>query len=126
MHDEADNGTGCESYTGSDKPTTNYTQYTGYTEHGTLTAKNDEAEFLSLHTLFDNNDHLSVSSTKSMTGHCLGAAGSIEAVLTVKAVCENTVPPTIGYTEENLETLKEKAGNIDFVPNTKREKNVKK
>ncbi len=92
--------------------------------HGTGTAKNDEAEFLSLHTLFDGNDHLSVSSTKSMTGHCLGAAGSIEAVLTVKAVCGNTVPPTIGYTDENLETLKEKAGAIDFVPNTKREKNI--
>lgn len=92
--------------------------------HGTGTAKNDEAEFLSLHTLFDDNDHLSVSSTKSMTGHCLGAAGSIEAVFTVKAVCENIVPPTIGYTAENLETLKEKAGSIDFVPNTKREKTI--
>lgn len=92
--------------------------------HGTGTAKNDEAEFLSLHTLFDGNDHLSVSSTKSMTGHCLGAAGSIEAVLTVKAVCEDTVPPTIGYTAEDLETLKEKAGAIDFVPNAKREKTV--
>lgn len=93
--------------------------------HGTGTAKNDEAEFLSLHTLFDDNNHLSVSSTKSMTGHCLGAAGSIEAVFTVKAVCEGIVPPTIGYTEENLETLKEKAGNIDFVPNVKREKEIK-
>lgn len=92
--------------------------------HGTGTAKNDEAEFLSLHTLFDGNDHLSVSSTKSMTGHCLGAAGSIEAVLTVKAVCGDTVPPTTGYTEENLEALKEKAGGIDFVPNKKREKTV--
>lgn len=93
--------------------------------HGTGTAKNDEAEFLSLHTLFGENDHLSVSSTKSMTGHCLGAAGSIEAVFTVKSVCEGIVPPTIGYTEENLETLKEKAGNIDFVPNAKREKEIK-
>ena len=93
--------------------------------HGTGTAKNDEAEFLSLHTIFDDkNDHLSVSSTKSMTGHCLGAAGSIEAVLTVKAVCEDVLPPTIGYTEENLETLKERAGKIDFIPNTKREKTV--
>ena len=92
--------------------------------HGTGTAKNDEAEFLSLHTIFDNSDKLSVSSTKSMTGHCLGAAGSIEAVLTVKAVCENVLPPTIGYTEENLETLKEKAGKIDFIPNTKREKTI--
>ncbi len=92
--------------------------------HGTGTAKNDEAEFLSLHTIFGENNHLSVSSTKSMTGHCLGAAGSIEAVLTVKSVCENVVPPTIGYTEENLETLKEKAGNIDFVPNKKHEKTI--
>lgn len=92
--------------------------------HGTGTAKNDEAEFLSLHTLFDENKHLSVSSTKSMTGHCLGAAGSIEAVLTVKAVCEDTVPPTIGYSDEDLAVLKEKAGEIDFVPNTKHEKPV--
>ncbi|MDE6030540.1 MAG: beta-ketoacyl-[acyl-carrier-protein] synthase family protein [Oscillospiraceae bacterium] len=92
--------------------------------HGTGTAKNDDAEFLSVHTLFDGNDHLSVSSTKSMTGHCLGAAGSIEAVLTVKAVCEDIVPPTIGYNEEDLVRLKEKAGAIDFVPNTRREKPV--
>lgn len=93
--------------------------------HGTGTAKNDEAEFLSLHTIFDGkNDKLSISSTKSMTGHCLGAAGSIEAVLTVKSVCENIVPPTVGYTEENLQTLKGKAGTFDFVPNAKREKNV--
>lgn len=92
--------------------------------HGTGTAKNDEAEFLSLHTLFDENKHLSVSSTKSMTGHCLGAAGSIEAVLTVKSVCEDVVPPTIGYSDEDLAVLKEKAGDIDFVPNTKRGKPV--
>ena len=91
--------------------------------HGTGTAKNDEAEFLSLHTLFDNNDHLSVSSTKSMTGHCLGAAGSIEAVFAVKSVCSDAVPPTIGYTDEDLEKLKEKAGNIDFTPNVSRKKN---
>ncbi len=92
--------------------------------HGTGTAKNDEAEFLSLHTLFDGNDHVSVSSTKSMTGHCLGAAGSIEAVLTVKAVCEDRLPPTIGYADEQLDTLKEKAGEIDFIANAKREKAV--
>ena len=92
--------------------------------HGTGTAKNDDAEFLSVHTLFDGNEHLSVSSTKSMTGHCLGAAGSIEAVLTVKAVCEDVVPPTIGYSEEDLVRLAEKAGDIDFVPNKKHEKTV--
>lgn len=92
--------------------------------HGTGTAKNDEAEFLSLHTLFDENDHISVSSTKSMTGHCLGAAGSIEAVFSVKSVFENIVPPTIGYSDEDLKKLKEKAGTIDFVPNEKRKKTV--
>ena len=92
--------------------------------HGTGTAKNDEAEFLSLHTLFDGNDHVSVSSTKSMTGHCLGAAGSIEAVLTVKAVCEDILPPTIGYSEEDMQVLGEKAGSIDFIANEKREKTV--
>ena len=92
--------------------------------HGTGTAKNDEAEFLSLHTLFDGSDHLSVSSTKSMTGHCLGAAGSIEAVFAVKSVCENKVPPTIGYNDENLTTLKEKAGAIDFTPNVSRDKKL--
>lgn len=92
--------------------------------HGTGTAKNDESEFLSLHTLFDGNDHLSVSSTKSMTGHCLGAAGSIEAVFSVRSVVENTVPPTVGYTDEDLKTLAEKAGEIDFVANRSRKKDV--
>ena len=92
--------------------------------HGTGTAKNDEAEFLSLHTLFDCSNHTSVSSTKSMTGHCLGAAGSIEAVLTVKAVCEDQIPPTVGYSAEQLDALSEKAGTIDFIANTKREKAV--
>ena len=92
--------------------------------HGTGTAKNDEAEFLSLHTLFDRNPDLSVSSTKSMTGHCLGAAGSIEAVFSVKALCENTVPPTIGYSGADLETLAQKAGTLDFVANQSRKKEM--
>lgn len=86
--------------------------------HGTGTAKNDEAEFLSLHTIFDGkNDGLSVSSTKAMMGHCLGAAGAIEAVFAVKALQENVVPPTLGFSEEDLAVLKEKAGKIDFTPN---------
>lgn len=94
--------------------------------HGTGTAKNDEAEFLSLHTIFDGkNDNLSVSSTKAMVGHCLGAAGAIEAVLSVKALTENMIPPTVGYSEEDKEALKEKAGNIDFMPNDAKEKELK-
>ncbi len=93
--------------------------------HGTGTAKNDEAEFLSLHTIFDDvNEDLSVSSTKAMVGHCLGAAGAIEAVYAIKALTEGKIPPTIGYTDEDLEALKEKAGKIDFMPNKMREKEM--
>lgn len=93
--------------------------------HGTGTAKNDEAEFLSLHTIFDGkNDSLSVSSTKAMTGHCLGAAGAIEAVFAIKALVENTVPPTIGYSDADLTVLAEKAGKLDFCPNVPRRKQL--
>ena len=86
--------------------------------HGTGTAKNDNAEFLSLHTVFDGeNDNLSASSTKAMTGHCLGAAGAIEAVFSIKALTTNTVLPTLGYSDADKEALKEKAGKIEFVQN---------
>ena len=86
--------------------------------HGTGTAKNDEAEFLSLHTIFDEtNDNLSVSSTKSMVGHCLGAAGAIEAVYAIKALTENKIPPTVGYKDEDMDRLHERAGKIDFRAN---------
>lgn len=93
--------------------------------HGTGTAKNDNAEFLSLHTIFDGEtDDLSVSSTKAMTGHCLGAAGAIEAVFSIKALTTDTLPPTLGYSESDLEKLKENAGKIDFVPNKARKKSL--
>ena len=92
--------------------------------HGTGTAKNDESEFLSLKTMFEGNDHVSVSSTKSMTGHCLGAAGAIEAVLTVKALAEGKLPPTTGYSDEDLKILEEKSGDIDFIANQPRERDV--
>ncbi len=93
--------------------------------HGTGTAKNDNAEFLSLHTIFDGaNEDLSVSSTKAMVGHCLGAAGAIEAVFAIKCLTENVVLPTLRYTDEDIANLKEKAGNIDFVYNSAREKKL--
>ena len=92
--------------------------------HGTGTAKNDESEFLSLKTMFEGNSHVSVSSTKSMTGHCLGAAGAIEAVLTVKALAEGKLPPTTGYSDEDLKILEEKSGDIDFIANKPRERDV--
>ena len=93
--------------------------------HGTGTAKNDNAEFLSLHTVFDEeNPNLSASSTKVMTGHCLGAAGAIEAVFSVKALTTNTVLPTLNYSPEDSESLKEKARNLDFVQNKPRSKEL--
>lgn len=93
--------------------------------HGTGTHKNDYAEFLSLHTIFDNeNDNLSVSSTKAMVGHCLGAAGAIEAVFAIKCLTENVVLPTLGYSDDDLESLKENAGKIDFVPNKAKKKEL--
>lgn len=93
--------------------------------HGTGTAKNDMAEFLSLHTIFDDkNDNLSVSSTKAMVGHCLGAAGAIEAVFSVKALTENMVPATIGYSEDDKATLANRAGNIDFRANEPKQKDL--
>lgn len=93
--------------------------------HGTGTAKNDEAEFLSLHTIFDGqNDDLTVSSTKAMVGHCLGAAGAVEAVFAIKALTEGVIPPTVGYTDEDMPRLAERAGKIDFCPNTARKKEM--
>ncbi|MCR5339836.1 MAG: beta-ketoacyl-[acyl-carrier-protein] synthase family protein [Saccharofermentans sp.] len=93
--------------------------------HGTGTSKNDEAEFLSLRTLFGNRPDLAVSSTKSMNGHCLGAAGSIEAVLTIEAINRGEVPPTTGYSSDDIEALREKSGGIGFVANDKQAKDVK-
>ena len=93
--------------------------------HGTGTAKNDNAEFLSLHTIFDNeNDNLSISSTKAMVGHCLGAAGAIEAVFAIKALTTNKVPATLGYDSDDLVRLEEKAGKIDFIPNKSKDKEL--
>ena len=92
--------------------------------HGTGTSKNDEAEFLSLRTLFRSTPNLAVSSTKSMTGHCLGAAGSIEAVLTVEAMRCGEVPPTVGYEGDDFAVLKEKSGGIDFIANEKKRRTL--
>ena len=92
--------------------------------HGTGTAKNDESEFLSLNTMFKDNNKLYVSSTKSMTGHCLGAAGAIEAVLTIKSLTEGKLPPTTGYSEEDIEALKDKQGGINVIANKPVQKDI--
>lgn len=93
--------------------------------HGTGTHKNDYAEFLSLKTIFGaDNDNLCVSSTKPMVGHCLGAAGSIEAIFCIKALNNSIIPPTLGFKDEDMPQLRENAGSIDFVPNKAKEKKL--
>ncbi len=87
--------------------------------HGTSTYVGDIAESKTVERIFGNknvNKHLLVSSTKSMTGHMLGAAGAIEAAFAVKTTIDNIVPPTI-----NLDNLDENVGNLDYVPHKFRE-----
>lgn len=92
--------------------------------HATGTPLNDSTEIQAMQTIFGDNDNTAVDSTKSMVGHCLGAAGAVEAIYTVKALSTDTVPPTIGYSDEDLENLKEKAGKLDFMPNVSKHKEI--
>ena len=94
--------------------------------HGTGTGKNDNAEITAFKNFFgEDNASVSVSSTKVMTGHCLGAAGAIEAVFSIKALTTDTVLPTFPYSEEQSAALKEKVGSLDFVQNKARHKELK-
>lgn len=67
--------------------------------HATSTPLGDESELKAIARVFGERKNFSISGTKSMTGHLLGAAGAIEAIITVKAVQENIVPPTINTDE---------------------------
>jgi len=70
--------------------------------HGTSTPRGDVAETKALKQVFDDHAYdLNVSSTKSMTGHLLGAAGAIEAIATIQALRNDVVPPTINFEEED-------------------------
>jgi nodulation protein E len=83
--------------------------------HGTGTAANDVAETKALHQVFGAQAaKLAVSSTKSMIGHALGAAGALELVATLQAMREGIVPPTIGYLGPDP------ACDLDYVPNKAR------
>ncbi len=86
-----------------------------YNAHGTSTPINDPAETQMVKNAFGEHAyHMKVSSTKSMTGHCVGAAGAIEAILSVKAIQDGFYPPTI-----NLEEPDTAHGcDLDYVPNT--------
>ena len=83
--------------------------------HGTSTPYNDKFETRAIKKVFgDHARRLMISSTKSMTGHLLGAAGGIEAVISVKAIQTGVVPPTINYEEPDPDC------DLDYVPNVKR------
>jgi 3-oxoacyl-[acyl-carrier-protein] synthase II len=88
--------------------------------HGTSTPLNDLSETLAMKTVFkDRAKKIPVSSTKSMTGHLLGAAGGVEAVYSVLAIKHGVIPPTINYETPDPEC------DLDYVPNTPREAKVK-
>jgi 3-oxoacyl-[acyl-carrier-protein] synthase II len=87
--------------------------------HGTSTPYNDKFETLAIKRVFgDHARKLAVSSTKSMTGHLLGAAGGIEAIATVLALHHGVLPPTINYEHPDPEC------DLDYVPNQARKQDV--
>ena len=88
--------------------------------HGTSTPYNDKFETLAIKTTFGEHAYkLAVSSTKSMTGHLLGAAGGIEGVFSVLAIHNKKVPPTINYVNPDPDC------DLDYVPNEPREMEVR-
>ena len=88
--------------------------------HGTSTELNDLTETLAIKNVFgDQASKVAVSSTKSMTGHLLGAAGSTDAVFSVLAIRDQIIPPTINYENPDPRC------DLDYVPNVARETHVR-
>jgi len=88
--------------------------------HGTSTPFNDKIETLAIKKLFRKHaEKLLISSSKSMVGHLLGAAGAIEAIITIKALQESVIPPTINYNTPDPDC------NLNYVPNNLIEKDIK-
>ncbi len=87
--------------------------------HGTSTPINDPTETKAIRLAFgDHADTVAVSSTKSVTGHCLGAAGAIEAIASIMAIRDNFIPPTMNLDEPG------EGCDLDYVPNTGRSATV--
>lgn len=80
--------------------------------HGTSTPEGDKSETKAIKSVFhDHAYQLKVSSTKSMTGHLFGAAGGVEAIITLKSILEDIIPPTINLEQPDQEC------DLDYVPN---------
>src|SRR5436853_2718438 len=96
------------------------TERVGYINaHGTSTPLGDLAETRAIKEVFgDHAYELAVSSTKSVTGHCFGAAGAIEAMMCVLAIHHGVIPPTMNYETPDPEC------DLDYVPNEAREARV--
>ncbi len=87
--------------------------------HGTSTPANDVTETLAIKLVFGDRAYdIPISSTKSMTGHMLGGAGAVEALISLEVINKGVVPPTINYTTPDPEC------DLDYVPNEARETNV--
>ncbi len=87
--------------------------------HGTSTPLGDAAETKAIKDVFgDHAYELAVSSTKSVTGHCFGAAGAIEAMMCVRAIHDGVLPPTINYREPDPDC------DLDYVPNEARKTEI--
>jgi 3-oxoacyl-[acyl-carrier-protein] synthase II len=88
--------------------------------HGTATVMNDAAETISIkYTFGEDAYNIPISSTKSMTGHMMGATGALEAIFLVQAIREGILPPTIHY------ETPDPACDLDYIPNNAREKDVR-
>ena len=87
--------------------------------HGTSTPLNDKIETKAIKSIFkDESNDLFINSTKSMTGHLLGASGAIEAISTILSINNNYIPPTINYRNPDLEC------DLNYVPNKGISKNI--
>lgn len=88
--------------------------------HGTSTPLNDKFETAAIKLVFgENAKNIPISSSKSMTGHLLGAAGAVESIICIKSLEEGFIPPTINYKVSDPEC------DLDYVPNVGRKQELK-